>query len=75
MATSIHLSAELRGRLDRLASRMGKSKADTLSQIVANGISEMEDYCQAAEMLDRVRNGKEAVFSSSAVRADLGLGD
>jgi RHH-type rel operon transcriptional repressor/antitoxin RelB len=75
MATSIQLSAELRGRLDRLASRTGKSKADTLSQIVANGISEMEDYYQAAETLDRVRDGQEAVFSSSAVRADLGLGD
>jgi RHH-type rel operon transcriptional repressor/antitoxin RelB len=75
MATSIRLTSELGDRLDRLSARTGKSKADTLSQIVTNGIAELEDYYQAAETLSRVRSGQEAVFSSRAVRADLGLGD
>ncbi len=75
MATSIRLTPDLDDRLDRLAIRSGQSKSASLRQIIEDGIGEREDYYLAAETRDRVRSGEEPVFSSSAVRVDLGLDD
>jgi RHH-type rel operon transcriptional repressor/antitoxin RelB len=75
MATSIRLSPELAGRLDRLASKTGRTKAFYLRQIIESGISEMEDYYLAADVLERVRKGREKVYSAASVRSDLGLDD
>ena len=75
MATSIRLSPELAERLDRLASKTGRTKAFYLRQILEKGLSEMEDYYLAADVLERVRGGQEKVYSSTAVRKDLGLED
>jgi RHH-type rel operon transcriptional repressor/antitoxin RelB len=75
MATSIRLSEELANRLDLLASKTGRTKAFYLRQIIESGISEMEDYYLAAEVLERIRNGRERVYSSAFVRKDLGLDD
>ncbi|HEV2444777.1 MAG TPA: CopG family transcriptional regulator [Candidatus Sulfopaludibacter sp.] len=73
MATSIRLSPELGGRLERLASMTGRTKAYYLRQIIERGISEMEDYYLAADTLERVRKGQEKVHSAASVRNDLGL--
>ena len=73
MATSIQLSGELGSRLEALAARSGRTKASQLREIVENGIAEMEEYCLASATLDRVRSGREEVFSSDALRKDLGL--
>ena len=75
MPTSIRLSPELGNRLDRLASRTGRTKAYYLRQIIENGIAEMEEYYLAADTLERVRKGQEKVYSSSSVRKHLGLDD
>lgn len=75
MATSIRLSPEVSSRLDLLASKTGRTKAFYLRQIIESGISEMEDYYLAAEVLERVRKGQEKVYSSASVRKDLGLDD
>jgi RHH-type rel operon transcriptional repressor/antitoxin RelB len=75
MATSIRLSPELGSRLDRLASKTGRTKAFYLRQIIESGISEMEDYYLAADTLERVRKGQEKVYSAVSVRNDLGLDD
>jgi len=75
MATSIRLSPDLGDRLDRLASKTGRTKAFYLRQIVENGISEMEDYYLAADVLERIRKGQEKVYSAASVRKDLGLDD
>jgi RHH-type rel operon transcriptional repressor/antitoxin RelB len=75
MATSIRLSPELAERLDRLAAKTGRTKAFYLRRILENGISEMEDYYLAADTLERVRSGKEKVYTSASVRKDLGLDD
>ena len=73
MATSIRLSPELGGRLERLASKTGRTKAFYLRQIIESGISDMEDYYLAADTLERVRKGQEKVHSAASVRKDLGL--
>lgn len=75
MPTSIRLSEELANRLDLLASKTGRTKAFYLRQIIESGISEMEDYYLAAEVLERIRRGRERVYSSASVRKDLGLDD
>lgn len=75
MATSIRLSPELGGRLERLASKTGRTKAFYLRQIIERGISDMEDYYLAADTLERVRKGQEKVHSAASVRKDLGLGN
>ena len=36
---------------------------------------DVEDYDRAIEVLERVRQGREPVYSAAEVRKDLGLGD
>jgi RHH-type rel operon transcriptional repressor/antitoxin RelB len=73
MATSIRLAPEIEQRLDYLASLTGRTKAFYLREIIEQGIQEMEDYYLAADVLARVRQGKEQVHSAADVRRDLGL--
>jgi RHH-type rel operon transcriptional repressor/antitoxin RelB len=75
MATSVRLAQETEQRLDFLASSTGRTKAYYLREIIENGIEEMEDYYLAANVLERVRKGQEAVHSAADVRRDLGLDD
>ena len=73
MATSIRLDPTVEQRLDFLAAKTGRTKAYYLREIIQNGLEEMEDYFLAAEVLERVRKGDEAVMSAAEVRKDLGL--
>ena len=73
MATSIRLAPETEQRLDFLASQTGRTKAFYLREMIEQGIEEMEDYYLAADVLARIREGKEKVHSSADVRKDLGL--
>jgi RHH-type rel operon transcriptional repressor/antitoxin RelB len=75
MATSIRLSPELSERLDRLASKTGRTRAFYLREMIESGIAEMEDYYLAADTLERVRRGQEKVYGADSVREDLGLDD
>jgi RHH-type rel operon transcriptional repressor/antitoxin RelB len=75
MATSIRLAAETEQRLDFLAAQTGRTKAFYLRELIERGIEEMEDYYLAADVLERVRKGKEKVYSTQQVRKDLGLDD
>lgn len=75
MATSIRLAPETEQRLDRLASRTGRTKAYYLREIIERGIDEMEDYYLAAEISERVRRGIEPVYTATEVRKSLALDD
>ncbi len=75
MATSIRLAPETEQRLDYLASQTGRTKAYYLRQMIEQGIDEMEDYYLATNVLERVRQNQEQVYSSVDVRKDLGLND
>jgi len=72
MATSIRLAPETEQRLDYLASQTGCTKAFYLREIIERGIEDMEDYYLAADVLERVRTGKEQVHSAADVRRDHG---
>ena len=75
MATSIRLSEKAEQRLDFLAAQTGRTKAFYLRQMIENGLYDLEDYYLAADVLERVRQGKERIYSSAEVRTDLGLDD
>ena len=71
MATSIRLSPEVEKRLDVLAKTTGRTKAFYLRKIIEEGLPKMEEYYLSEQILQRVRNGEEKVFSSSTIRKDL----
>jgi RHH-type rel operon transcriptional repressor/antitoxin RelB len=73
MATSIRLAPETEQRLDFLAAQTGRTKAFYLREIIEQGIEDMEDYYLAADVLERVRKGRETLHSAAQVRSALGL--
>ena len=75
MATTIVLSPEAEERLDFLASEIGCSKASLLREMIERGLEDVEDYYLAVEVLERIRVGRERVYSSAEVRRDLGWDD
>lgn len=75
MATSIRLAPETEQRLDFLASHTGRTKAFYLREVIEKGLEDMEDYYLAADVLERLRQGKEKVYSSVDVRHALNLDD
>jgi RHH-type rel operon transcriptional repressor/antitoxin RelB len=75
MATSIRLDPATEQRLDHLAAATGRTKAYYLRELVAKGLEDLEDYYLAASTMERVRKGEEQVFTSTQVRAELGLDD
>ena len=75
MAISIQLPADAEQRLDFLAEKTGRTKDVCLSEIIERGLEDMEDYYLAAEVLKRVRDGGEQVYSTAEVKESLGLDD
>ena len=76
MAGSIQLSPETEQRLALLASQTGRTKAFYLREIIDRGLEDIEDYYLAADVLERIRKGREQVHAAADVRKDLGgLGD
>ncbi len=75
MATSIRLAPETEQRLDFLASQTGRTKAFYLREVIERGLDDMEDYYLAADVQERLRQGKEKVYSSADVRNALNLDD
>ena len=75
MATSFRLAPETEQRLAFLASQTGRTKAFYLREMIERGLEDMEDYYLAADVLERVRQGIETVYSSADVRNALNLDD
>jgi RHH-type transcriptional regulator, rel operon repressor / antitoxin RelB len=75
MAISIRLPEDMEARLESLADKTGRSKTFYIREAIAAHLQDMEDLFLAETALKRVRNGKEATFSSKQVRKTLGLED
>jgi len=75
MPTSIRLPKDIERRLDVLARQTGRTKAFYLREMILESIDNTEDYYLAARVAERVRQGKEPVYSNEQVREDLGLED
>ena len=75
MSISIQLPGDAEQRLDFLAAQTGRTKDGCLREIIERGLEDMEDYYLAAEVLQRVRNGEEQVYSTAEAKKALGLDD
>ncbi|HET9113354.1 MAG TPA: CopG family transcriptional regulator [Burkholderiales bacterium] len=75
MATSIRLDPTIEQRLDYLVAQTGRTKAYYLRELVAKGLSDLEDYYLADATMERVRKGEEKIYSATQIREDLGLDD
>lgn len=75
MATSVRLAQETEQRLNALAEHTGRTKAYYIREIIENGLDDVEDYYLASEVLERVRKGKEKIYSLEEVEKSLGLVD
>ena len=73
MPTTIRLDPELERRIDVLAETTGRSKAFYLRKLIEDGIDDLEDYYLAADVLEKVRMGKEKIHSLADVRKALDL--
>jgi len=75
MPLSIRLPDEINERLDFLARQTGRTKAFYIREALAEMIDDLEDYYLAADILERIRKGKESTYSATEVRKNLGLVD
>jgi RHH-type transcriptional regulator, rel operon repressor / antitoxin RelB len=73
MVISVDLDRDTDQRLEELAARTGKSKAEHAAQIIQFGLEDVEDYYKAVEASERIRRGEETVYSSDELRRELGL--
>jgi RHH-type rel operon transcriptional repressor/antitoxin RelB len=72
---ALRLPPEIEKRLDALAKATGRSKSFYVREALLEHLEDMEDAYLAAATLERVRLGKERVFTTEEVRKDLGLDD
>lgn len=75
VATSIRLDPAIEQRLDHLAASTGRTKAYYLRELVARGLEDLEDFYLASATMERVRSGRERVYSLDVVERQLGLAD
>ena len=73
MAITINLTPEIEQRLSDLVKQTGRTKEYYLQESIERGLEDVEDYYLATMALERVRQGKERVYSSEEVKAYLGL--
>ena len=75
MGISFQLSPESEELIDFLAAYVARSKSLLLREIVERGMEDIEDYYLSIAVLERIRAGKERVYSSAEVRRALALDD
>ena len=73
MVTSIRLAPETEQRLDFLAAQTGRPKSFYLREMIERGLEDLEDYYLAADVQERLRQGKGKVYSAAEVRKALDL--
>ena len=75
MSIAIDLEPTIEQRLDTLAAKSGRTKADYLREAIARGLQDIEDIELADAAYERVQQGREPTYTSAEVRRELGLGD
>lgn len=65
---SVRLPKDALRRLDALARKTGRTRVFYIREAILNHIDDMEDYYLAAEVVKRLRNGRERTFTAQEVR-------
>ena len=73
--TGVRFTPDIDRRLAHLAKETGRTKSFYVRQAVLDHLDDLEDAYLGAAVLERVRLGKERVFTTEQVRKDLGLDD
>lgn len=71
MAITIRLSEQLDERLSNLTKQTGRSKSYYLTEALESYLENMEDLLISNAVLERIRTGKERVYSVNEVRNEL----
>ena len=72
---SIRIPLAIDARLDMLAKKTGRTKTYYIQEMISSGIAVQEDYYLADTISERIRAGKEKVYSLEEVERELGLAD
>ena len=75
MPTSIRLPEDIERRLEFLSRQTGRTKAFYIREMILEKIDDTEDYCLAADVLERVLKGEETTRGAGEARKGLGLED
>lgn len=73
--TGIRLSDDIQTRLDILAKRTGRTKSFYVREAIDRYLEDIEDAYMADTVLQRIRNGKEKVYTQDEVGKRLGVAD
>lgn len=72
-ATSLRLPEDINARLTTLAERTGRSKTFYILEAVREHLDDLEDLYESQQILQRVRNGQEKIYTSEEVEKMLDL--
>lgn len=73
--TAVRLPEETVVRLEKLAKRTGRSKAFYIREALEAHLEDLEDIYEADKIMERVRAGKEKIYTLAEVEKELGLDD
>ena len=72
---AIRLPQSIEKRLERLAQRSGRTKTYYAREAILKHIEDLEDAYEAERILERVRAGRERIYTLDEVARRLGLDD
>lgn len=75
MPTSVQLPDDIEKRLEALAKKTGRSKADYITEAILEYLDDLEDTYLAEQTLERIRRGEEQTYTLKEVEREFGLGD
>jgi RHH-type transcriptional regulator, rel operon repressor / antitoxin RelB len=75
MPISLRLPIEVEDRLAALSSLTGRSKTFYATQAIVEHIDDLEDAHLSAEIVSRIRTGKEGRIPLNKLLAEYGLAD
>ena len=71
----IRIPKSVKDRLDVLAQKTGRTRTFYIRQALLEYLDDLEDKYMAQEVLGRVKEGEEELYSLDDVERDLGLDD
>ena len=71
MPTSVQLPDDIEKRLEALAKKTGRSKADYITEAILEYLDDLEDTYLAEQTLERIRRGEEQTYTLKEVEKEF----